>query len=203
MASSAVYMTMLLLCTAVLLLTAHAAGEHPGKGGEHKGKGDLVHQVCQGVSSRHGLDLSPGFCSEMLRSDKRSEGAKNSRELTLIAIDLVQRTTADAHAKVQQQLSQNKKNSHTEASLQKCHSDYASVAQTVPVCRSLVQENKPGHECSKKLSSASKDCQDHVYVLIKDNNMRKALWTDVMKVYHRSILVEALMYEITPSGGHH
>lgn len=193
-ASSTTCMTMLVLCAMTLLLTVQATDEH-------KGNSDLVTQACRNASSISfdgppDFNMTREFCELTLRSDKRSAVAKYPRDLTLIAIDLVQRTAADALAKVDEQLGHNK-NNHTAISLQYCHMQYTIIAKTVPVCRSLVPMNKPNHlasprdfDCLSKLMSASEDCKGH---LANDEDVRNALWSLLMEVYNRTILYGAML----------
>jgi len=119
-------LALLLFAAAVVVLAAHAGAE------------DLVSQACTNAT-RHfcRLQLSKDSCASALWSDERSAAARDLRDLTLVAVDLVGASAAAADVAVSA-ASAKGGDVGMERSLQYCRLDYDDMARTVPDCRLLV-----------------------------------------------------------------
>jgi hypothetical protein len=114
--------------------------------------GDLIAKTCVNATSPgRSIWLDRKFCNSRLRLDKRSAAAKDTRDLTLIAMDLTQRAVADADAKVDGALragaGHHGDSSRTTRVLRRCRVDYAAVGTNIPVRRAMAEnyyKKKPG-----------------------------------------------------------
>nr|CAB3467618.1 unnamed protein product [Digitaria exilis] len=71
--------------------------------------------------------------------------AKHPRDLANVAIDLAQRAVTDTDAKVDSVLRSGAAGNHND-NLQYCRLDLATVASTIPVCRTMIVNNKPASD---------------------------------------------------------
>ncbi|CAN6208985.1 unnamed protein product [Urochloa humidicola] len=149
MAAAATTSTVVLLCAAAFLAVAALAADDVKHQGSSKPlpykTGDLVTNSCANVRA---YDWSPHLtrkmCESTLRSHKQSTTAKSKRDLTLIAMDLLESATAKADGALRNRSDSGHRHSKSTAlALQYCHLDYAAVARTIPMCRAMVQEYKP------------------------------------------------------------
>nr|CAB3474091.1 unnamed protein product [Digitaria exilis] len=197
-----------LLCTAAFLVTDATSGCLLKASSD-----DPVVSTCANVTVHHygGPGLTTGFCESALRSDKRSAAAKHPQDLALVAMDLVQIAGAEAGAKVGDALSPGglaKLSNDTALTLRYCKLDYEALAQTVSVCRSMVQGYSPdvrGHddgqillpytylECADRLMNAAHDCWDHIF---HNDEMKKAVWKEVNEVAGRANLAKAMVEQM-------
>ncbi|KAF8723579.1 hypothetical protein HU200_021534 [Digitaria exilis] len=150
---------MLYMCAAAFLaIAAHATD-------------DAHHQTS--VQDRRCGDDFMKLCESTLRSDKQSTTAKNTRDLALVAMDLLLRTTTKVDSVLRRHSGSGHHSRSTALTLQYCQLDYAAIARTVPKCRAMVKEYKPiyppnpevgnvYYNCVAMLGQAASDCWGYV-----------------------------------------
>nr|CAB3470141.1 unnamed protein product [Digitaria exilis] len=190
MAPAASSSVMLYMCAAAFLaVAAHATDD-----AHHQYKtGDVVTTSCANL------------CESTLRSDKQSTTAKNTRDLALVAMDLLLRTTTKVDSVLRRHSGSGHHSRSTALTLQYCQLDYAAIARTVPKCRAMVKEYKPiyppnpevgnvYYNCVAMLGQAASDCWGYVLV---DQELAKVVSMEVGEVFQRATLVRAMIEVMT------
>nr|BAK05410.1 predicted protein [Hordeum vulgare subsp. vulgare] len=127
---------------AVMLLFV-SIGAHAGGQGDELKVVDIVVETCKNASSscrnRH-LNVTQEFCVQTLRSDKRSSGAKDLLDLSLIAVDILKIRVAAAGGKVKEALQKAKKGSEEALGLRYCQVDYDVAVRTLGLCDAMLRD---------------------------------------------------------------
>ncbi|RLN30049.1 hypothetical protein C2845_PM05G16850 [Panicum miliaceum] len=141
------------------------------------------------------------YCVSTLRSDKRSAAATHTRDLALVAMDLLQRGAADADTRLAAVPDGERKD--TALTVHFCRLDYGAVARTVPECRPMVQGYKPGEdgnlglhnymECGTRLSEPALDCWENIFF---DEKLKEMALNQVQEAANRANLVDAMIEQV-------
>lgn len=181
---------------------------------QQRNDGDLVATACEkakGHEAHHyrGLGLTAltkEFCETTLRADNRSAAASDTRELALVAMDLVAAAAASAGTKARSALrssgGRGSKDKDTEYSLRYCVMDYGTVAVVVPACRDIVEAYSPRDfqapfdylECAGRVMDVAGDCWQRVSY--EDGALKRTLWNDAVDVANRANLAQALVEQM-------
>ncbi|VAI68688.1 unnamed protein product [Triticum turgidum subsp. durum] len=131
-------------------IVAHTSGDVDGK----PKAADFVTEACKNATANYDkeIHLTEKFCVSTLRSDKRSEKAKDLRDLALIGVDILKARVVTANGKVQEMLHKAKTGTSMARRLTFCKLDYDVMANTlsgycayelidIPGLRALFNEN--------------------------------------------------------------
>ncbi|KAF7046436.1 hypothetical protein CFC21_055464 [Triticum aestivum] len=127
---------------AIMLLFV-CVGAHAGGRGDKVKVVDLVVETCKNASSscrnKH-LNVTQEFCVQTLRSDKRSSKAKDLRDLSLVAVDILKIRVAAAGGKVKEALQKAKKGTDEALGLRYCQVDYDAAIGTLGLCDAMLRD---------------------------------------------------------------
>ncbi|KAK3132222.1 hypothetical protein QOZ80_6AG0517790 [Eleusine coracana subsp. coracana] len=181
----------------------HRQNQNPKAAAASAASGDLVRQTCANATTAFcRLQVTEETCVSELRSDNRSAQAKDVRDLTFLAIDLVKLSAAAADAKIASMLKE-KMDKDTELSLRMCRINYDTMARLVPECHAVAElynSADPGawgahryFDCIRRLMVAARDSESAVYDLEAEHaSVMAALKKEVDQVVQRTLLVNAV-----------
>ncbi|VAI68687.1 unnamed protein product [Triticum turgidum subsp. durum] len=124
-------------------IVAHTSGDVDGK----PKAADFVTEACKNATANYDkeIHLTEKFCVSTLRSDKRSEKAKDLRDLALIGVDILKARVVTANGKVQEMLHKAKTGTSMARRLTFCKLDYDVMVSITNVCTALLKNYRgPG-----------------------------------------------------------
>ncbi len=125
----------------VLFSSSIVAHTSDDVGGKPKAA-DFVTEACKNATANYDkeIHLTEKFCVSTLRSDKRSEKAKDLRDLVLIGVDILKARVIAANGKVQKMLHKAKTGTSMARRLTFCKLDYDVTVSITNVCTALLKD---------------------------------------------------------------
>ncbi|EMS46973.1 hypothetical protein TRIUR3_15004 [Triticum urartu] len=110
-------------------IVPHTSGDVGGK----PKAADFVTKACKNATANYDkeIHLTEKFCVSTLRSDNRSEKAKDLRDLALIGVDILKARVVTANGKVQEMLHKAKTGTSMMRRLTFCKLDYDVTVNTL------------------------------------------------------------------------
>ncbi|KAM3196630.1 hypothetical protein ACQJBY_072368 [Aegilops geniculata] len=119
-------------------IVAHTSGDVDGK----PKATDFVTVACKNATANYDkeIHLTEKFCVSTLRSDKRSDKAKDLRDLALIGVDILKARVITANGKVQEMLHKAKTGTSMARRLTFCKLDYDVTVSITNICTALLKD---------------------------------------------------------------
>ncbi|KAM3206382.1 hypothetical protein ACQJBY_061836 [Aegilops geniculata] len=127
----------------IILLSSSSIAAHTSVdvGGKPKAA-DFVTKACKNATANYDkeIHLTEKFCVSTLRSDKRSQKAKDLRDLALIGVDILKARVVAANGKVQEMLHKSKTGTSMARRLTFCKLDYDVTVSITNICTALLKD---------------------------------------------------------------